>query len=397
MHLCRQHGCKGAIMRYREPFTLYLRKMPSGKKIWYYQTYNKDNKRTCGFSTGKKSKTAAKAYCFDLLKMGTLIPERLTKLSFEQYSKDWWIWDKCEYLNYLRKRKTISQSYASTARAMLEKHILPYFGKMQLCGITTYDIEKWLDTFTAKGLANATANLGLAFLKIMFKEAVRRELIISNPAFSIAPLKAASVTRGVFTQEEVSKLFDENSKEEIWKNNIFYYGNLLSACTGMRMGEIIAVRGEVLKEDHILIDKQYSKNYGLTDTKSHHSRKVVIPEELMNQLRIYSEQNDGGYLFSIDGGKTPVHSDTMRRSLFKALKVIGISDEQRRERNLSFHSWRHYLNTTLRSNNITDVKLRALVGHATSKMTDHYTHFDIDDFKDIQEVQKNIINFSKVG
>ena len=49
-------------MRYREPFTLFLRKLPSGKRIWYYQTYDKNNKRTSAFSTEKKSKAAAKVY-----------------------------------------------------------------------------------------------------------------------------------------------------------------------------------------------------------------------------------------------------------------------------------------------------------------------------------------------
>ncbi|MDC7228528.1 MAG: tyrosine-type recombinase/integrase [Spirochaetales bacterium] len=384
-------------MRYREPFTLYLRKLPSGKKIWYYQTYDKNNKRTCGFSTGTKSKTAAKSYCYDLLKRDALIPERLTRLSFNQYSETWWLWDKCEYLSYVRRRKTISESYASTARNMMEKHILPYFGKKQLKEITSYDIEKWLDTFAAQGLSNSTARLGLAFIKIMFKEAVRRQLIINDPAASIKPLKVESVTRGVLTQEEVTILFAENKRKEIWTDDIYYYGNILSACTGMRMGEIMAVRGEILFDDHILVDKQYTKKFGLTDTKSHHSRKVIIPDGLMKKLKEYAAQNSDGYIFSIDGGKTPVHVDTMRRSLFRALKEIGINDEERRKRNISFHSWRHYLNTAMRSNNIADGKLRAMIGHSSSKMTEHYTHFDTSDFKDIQKVQNNIINFAKVG
>ena len=220
----------------------------------------------------------------------------------------------------------------------------------------------------------------MAFLKITLKEAVRRGLLFEVPPASILPLKSETVERGVLTQVEVSILFNPLSKEQIWANDIYYHANLLSACTGMRLGEVLAVRGEVLKENHILGDMQYTKNFGLTDTKSHRSRKVIIPEQLMSELVKYSEQNSGGYVFSTDGGMLPVYPDTLRRSLFKAFKAIGIDDEQRRDRNLCFHSWRHYLNTTLRSNNITDGKLRALVGHASSKMTEHYTHFNTDDF-----------------
>ncbi|MBI9105046.1 MAG: tyrosine-type recombinase/integrase [Spirochaetales bacterium] len=79
------------------------------------------------------------------------------------------------------------------------------------------------------------------------------------------------------------------------------------------------------------------------------------------------------------------------------LVATGVTEEERKTRRVSFHSWRHYLNTTLRSNNITDVKLRAMIGHAGPRMTEHYTHFNLDDFKDIQKVQNKIINISKVG
>lgn len=117
----------------------------------------------------------------------------------------------------------------------------------------------------------------------------------------------------------------------------------------------------------------------------------------MSVLKNYSVQNNNGYIFSLTAGKLPVHAETMRRSLFNALKNMKIDDNERRERNICFHSWRHYLNTTMRSNNILDGKLRAMVGHSSSKMTEHYTHFSTDDFSDIQEVQKKIINFTNVG
>jgi integrase len=90
----------------------------------------------------------------------------------------------------------------------------------------------------------------------------------------------------------------------------------------------------------------------------------------MIELKKLAEQNKNGYIFSLKGGKLPVNADTMRKDFFKALSNIGIKEKQRRERNICFHSWRHYLNTTMRSNNIMDGKLRAMVGHSSSKMTE---------------------------
>jgi len=384
-------------MRYREPFTLYLRKLPSGKKIWYYQTYDDNNKRTSGFSTGKKSKTAAKAYCFDLLKKDLLIPERRTKLLFEDYSKNWWDWEKCEYLIYTRKRKNLTQSYAKTSMGVMNNYLIPVFGKKEIKEIKSYEIEKWLDSLSGKGLSNTTARFYLAIFKIMLKEAVRRDILKVNPADSVMPLKDDTVRRGVLNQDEVTAIFNYEERGEIWDDELSYYANLLSACTGMRMGEILAVRGECLMSDYIRVDKQFKERYGLCDTKSHYAREVIIPEQLMTVLKEYSERNNGGYVFSKSGGKRPMDQRSLRDRLNKAMKNIGIDDEERRKRNICFHSWRHYLNTTMRSNNIMDGKLRAMVGHSSQEMTDHYTHFNKDDYKDIQKVQNKIINFEKVG
>jgi len=165
----------------------------------------------------------------------------------------------------------------------------------------------------------------------------------------------------------------------------------------MRISEIMAVRGDCLETDYIRVDKQYNEKYGLTETKSHYVREVIIPEQLMLKLREFSEMNCGGFLFSFDGGKKPVGPRKLRVLLVKALEKIGIDDDKRKERNICFHSWRHYFNTTMRSNNIMDGKLRAMVGHSSPNMTEHYTHFSTEDFKDIQKVQNSIINLEKVG
>jgi integrase len=213
---------------------------------------------------------------------------------------------------------------------------------------------------------------------------------------TIKPLKKDTMPRGFLTQKEVNKLFDFNNKDKIWIDDISYYANMLSACTGMRISEIVAVRGDCLEKNTIRVDRQYKYKFGLTETKTHDVREVVIPKQLMSKLKELCEINRGGYIFSLTCGEKPVGSCKIRNSLNKALKQIGIGDEERNGRRISFHSWRHYFNTTMRSNNIMDGKLRAMVGHSSAEMTEHYTHFNASDFKDIQKVQNKIINFEKV-
>ena len=60
-------------------------------------------------------------------------------------------------------------------------------------------------------------------------------------------------------------------------------------------------------------------------------------------------------------------------------------------RNLSFHAWRHFLNTLLLTSNVGLSKVQKVTGHKTLKMTEHYTHFDTTQFKEVVAVQDNLL------
>ena len=288
-------------MRYREPFTVFPRKMKSGLVVWYYQTYDTNSRRTTARSTGQTSKGAARVYCNKLYKEDALIPNRGRNLFFSKYAENWWDWDKCEYVKFRQSRRDLSRNYIKTAKLNLKNHILPRFGKMRLDAITSYDIEKWVLEFSAKGLSNQTANINLTFLNIMLTDAIRRGLLDSNPADNVSHLKNNTRKRDILTANEVSLIFDFESIEKVWKKKIYYLANLLSACTGLRIGEILAVRGEVLFDGYILVSKQYDFKYGLIPTKTRSSRQVPVPSELQNELDILNDKNNGGYLFSTTG------------------------------------------------------------------------------------------------
>jgi integrase len=99
--------------------------------------------------------------------------------------------------------------------------------------------------------------------------------------------------------------------------------------------------------------------------------------------------NPSGFIFSNDGGKTPVYHKTVTKALYRALNKIGISEEKRKTRNLSFHSWRHTFNSMLRSR-VPDSKLKRLTGHLSQDMVEHYTHFDVKDFQDVKMIQEEL-------
>ena len=90
---------------------------------------------------------------------------------------------------------------------------------------------------------------------------------------------------------------------------------------------------------------------------------------------------------------------TAGKSLYRhfnyALKRIGINKVERLKRKLSFHVWRHFLNTLLRVSNVADSKVQSVTGHKTMKMTEHYTHFDTRQFTEIRDVQAGLLAFKE--
>ena len=91
---------------------------------------------------------------------------------------------------------------------------------------------------------------------------------------------------------------------------------------------------------------------GLIDKK--YSRKMM-------------QLNGSGYIFSLDGGVSPVNRYHLYYGLNKALNNIGITNEQIRERGLNIHAWRHFCNTELQKTGLTVQKVQAITGHKNVK------------------------------
>jgi integrase len=86
----------------------------------------------------------------------------------------------------------------------------------------------------------------------------------------------------------------------------------------------------------------------------------------------------------------PIDNKVVLKRLYRALHNIGISEPERRGRNLTFHSWRHFLNSHLRSL-VTDTDLQKLTGHRTVAMTDHYDHETEQTMARVRPHQANLI------
>jgi oligoribonuclease NrnB/cAMP/cGMP phosphodiesterase (DHH superfamily) len=162
----------------RNDFSLYFRKVPSGKRVYYYYTYNDEGEQIGPWSTGQTMKTAARKYCNDLIRKGILVPGIKGMTTFEAYAADFWDWEKSEYLKQRRKRRKLTQGYAEKNQRVALSTLVPYYGKMRLEKITGDVIDKWLDYMIAEKYENSTINGYFGTLMTMMKWAAKKRYIV---------------------------------------------------------------------------------------------------------------------------------------------------------------------------------------------------------------------------
>jgi integrase len=110
------------------------------------------------------------------------------------------------------------------------------------------------------------------------------------------------------------------------------------------------------------------------------------------ELLSYREPEDLIFCRPKKRGK-PINALTVQFGLIDALKNLGISEEERKQRVISFHSFRHLWNSFMRLNGISDPIVRKMTGHATESMTENYTKIIAEDFKDVQALQNRFLEW----
>jgi integrase len=276
----------------------------------------------------------------------------------------------------------------------------PFFENILLTDINQETVEKWFVYMAAKKvkdrsgnektLKNSSIHCGLFTLKTMMAEAARRKLITHNLIEKAREPKVEEKELEILKLSEVKALFPEKW-EAVWDNKLVYLANKYMAFTGMRLGEMLGLRGEYIHSDYIRVCGQYGKT-GFTKTKTGESRDIPITGAMRYELQELIDLNGEGYLISNNGGKTPISRTFLYAGYKAALERAGIDKTQREKRGLTVHSWRHFFNTLLRASDIADGKVRKVTGHKSMKMTEHYTHFDSREFTDVRMVQERLLD-----
>lgn len=394
------------------PFSLYRRRVSSSRKRSFYVQFwdpEKGSYRT-GLSIRQLAinmnldpdewdictPAGARAVAAEAIKRGFVATRGFGDRKAGEYLAEFWDWETSPYIKgrLARKSDALGRSYCKTCKSWIIRYFNPTLGELKLSQITTGKLENWFMTLKDKsGLHAQTLNNILQSVSIGFKEAYRLGILPRNPSASIRPLGVKNAEKGILETEEVKALLSLN-----WSDERGRLSFTLALIAGLRLGEIIALRLEDIKDDHLFINHSWDKIYGIKSPKGKRSRIVPVPESFLSELRYLSSRNPwhNGFVFWDEkAGEKPVVGKRIEQWYYEALEKIGIpndtgekpSPKSRQGRALYFHGLRHLCNSLLRGV-LPDDKLRAVIGHADISMTRHYDHLTDVDRKLILKAQE---------
>jgi len=292
---------------------------------------------------------------------------------------------------YFRELETMGREphpeHALEMQKIVERYYQPYFKSTLLCQVDGEILQQFIVHLKIeRGFASSTVNLARNAAFVALRYAKRKKMIKHFDFDAVLRAGGKSKERGVLGKDEVDKLFNVK-----WHSVRSRIAVLIAFNTGMRMGEIRALRVCDIHEDKITVEHSWSRKNRLKCTKNKEIREIPIMPWLHNEIMSYIRQMK---LFKLDSlllpGKNPeipLDSVQIREDYYKMLDKIGIDDKTRRERRIVFHSWRHLLAKNIVEKGANKVIGMKILGHKTSRIFDHYaSHVDKETFNQMTKV-----------
>ena len=320
-----------------------------------------------------------------------------SKTPLLEWLKDFWTYETSEYVqDKLSHGKRISQNYCYVQTNSLKywsdffdfKFALEDLNTDKLQEFEQYLFEKRtqkkrtiIDEATGKKeilvedipLSTITRNNIIKTGSIAFEWATRKKILVENPCKSLTAYSFKAKKRDILNRKEVHALFTTGT----WKNERARVANLLAMTTGLRVSEILALRIDDIGEDRLYISHSYNHaRDGLTCTKNGESRIVPLVPKVKSELEKLYWSNPhkafgDKFIFYSNIPNKPIVPNAITEGLKSAMESIGISETQRQERNIVFHSWRHFYATTI-ATELSEKHAQLTLGHLTQAMTKHY-------------------------
>jgi integrase len=275
---------------------------------------------------------------------------------------------------------------ATTHRAyesQIRNHIVPALGKVKLSRLTPAHLQALYAAKLREGMKPASVRQIHAILHKALEQAVRFNLIPTNPAIKVDPPKVRHEEITPLSAEQANKLLDVTRNE----SDRFEALYALALTTGLRIGELLGLKWSNMDLDarrlRVSRQLQRSSQEGLifTEPKAASRRTVDLPARTVEALKRHRKRQlevafkAGGAYQDSDlvfagylGG--PIGPEKVTQRAFKPLlKRAGLPE-------IRFHDLRHTFATLLLACGVHPTYVQRALGHASVKMTlDRYSHW----------------------
>ncbi len=338
---------------------------------WYFAVNHKENGKykkilRRGFKTQKDAKVAMTDLQNELNK-GTFIERSTT--TYSAFMKDW-----------LEDKKTkVKAVTLQTYKALVNNHIIPHIGKIELQKLTPRHIQSLYNTLQEKkALSGENIQKVHSIINDSLNKALTWGLVQKNVASVVDRPKSVKKEMEVWEIEEAHQFLKVAEKDR-------YYGVfLLALTTGMRQGEILGLRWkDVDLETGIL---------AITQTLSHDGKELQVGAKTDSGVRTVMIDDDtvkvlknldkrckeekmkaGPELYSKLGLVnctalgTPVTPRNIMRSFYRLVDDAKV-------KKIRFHDLRHTHATMLLKGNVNPKIVAERMGWTDTKMLDRYQH-----------------------
>jgi integrase len=263
----------------------------------------------------------------------------------------------------------------------LTLRILPALGDKRLSDVQRADVQDLADRLTTEGLSASTVHNTLDPLRVIYRRAIRRDLLDVDPTEGLELRRPDGRRERVADPTEARALIDALPEDE----------RALWACAfyaGLRRGELRALRwGDVdLPRRVIRVERGWDAKEGEQDGKSAAAkRRVPVLDPLARELGAYklrSKRDRDALVF----GRTPSEPFIPSTVRSRAIKAWGVENKRRMQRAegqetvellapIALHEARHTCASLMIAAGVNAKALSVIMGHATIAITfDTYGH-----------------------